>query len=117
MINKYIPGAIVASARSLISKNKSRMPKNVRTTSPTGTLMTVCECRNDQCETTAIVDFITSLRKQGVPLQEIVILYHLQRIGLEVQHNLQAHGIECHIRGSGSGSTGSPFLVANRGES
>ena len=62
-------GVIVASARSLISKNKSRMPKTVRTTSLTGTLMTVCEFRNDQCETTAIVDFITSLRKQGVPLQ------------------------------------------------
>ena len=35
---------------------------------------------NDQCETTAIVDFITSLRKQGVPLQEIAIMYRLQRM-------------------------------------
>ncbi|GLJ06859.1 hypothetical protein SUGI_0050450 [Cryptomeria japonica] len=106
-------GAIVASARSLITKNKNRIPKTVRTVAPTGMLMTICECRNVQCEATAVGDFILSLKQQGVPLQEIAILYRLQRIGLEVQHNLQAWGIECHIRGSGSGSSGSQVFLGN----
>ncbi|KAJ7562328.1 hypothetical protein O6H91_03G064500 [Diphasiastrum complanatum] len=110
-------GAIVAAARCVIAKNVKRMPKTIRTSSPTGQKLTVCECRNELCEALAVADFISSMRAQGVPLRQIAIIYRLHRVGLEVQHNLQARGIDCEIKGSGSGigEDGINFPDANRG--
>ncbi|KAH6558751.1 hypothetical protein KP509_1Z047600 [Ceratopteris richardii] len=88
-------GAIVAAARSVISKNQKRTPKTIRTKSPTGTVLSVCECRNEQCEATAVSRFILSLKEQGIPFHEIAVLYRVQHVGLEIQGMLHARGIPC----------------------
>ncbi|KAI5080895.1 hypothetical protein GOP47_0004078 [Adiantum capillus-veneris] len=108
-------GAIVAAARSVIAKNVNRTPKTIRTLSPTGITLSVCECRNEQCEASAVAKFILSLKEQGILLQEIAVLYRLQHVGLELQDMLQARGIPCGSRGHGENLWRSPRSMNTMG--
>ncbi|XP_024529285.1 uncharacterized protein LOC9631646 isoform X1 [Selaginella moellendorffii] len=94
-------GAIVAAARSVISRNESRMRKSIGTTAPTGKLVAMCECRNVLCEVAAISNFISSSRAEGVKLSEIAVLYRVHRVGVELQHHLQAIGVPCKMKVTG----------------
>ncbi|MCO5553237.1 hypothetical protein L7F22_006758 [Adiantum nelumboides] len=105
-------GAIVAAARSVIAKNLNRTTKTIRTLSPTGTTLSVCECRNEQCEASAVAKFILALKEQSIPFREIAVLYRLQHVGLELRDMLQARGIpcssRCHVSGHGENFLGVP---------
>ncbi|GAQ89294.1 putative DNA helicase UvrD/REP type [Klebsormidium nitens] len=99
--------AIVSASRMVISRNTRRRAKSIRPVAPFGVAVTVSECRNEACEATEVAEAIHELvAAQGLVLSEIVVLYRLQRVGLDVMQGLRARGIACHFKGSGSGGGG-----------
>ncbi|MBQ1687908.1 MAG: ATP-dependent helicase [Lachnospiraceae bacterium] len=66
---------IVQTAAMIISNNKKRFPKNIRTENARGTEVAIREFETVKAQNERVVELIQSYQKQGVPLSEIAILF------------------------------------------
>ncbi len=68
------PKNIVTAAGSLIGVNKNRFPKDIKSTTPEGSIQ-VLERNSPEEEADYIINSICKLREKGVSLDEIAVLY------------------------------------------
>ena len=80
---------ILAAANSLISKNKSRIEKELRATLPSGESVLYHHADNGDAEALWIADEIEALNKNGVPLRDIAVLYRAHYVTRQLEQAFQ----------------------------
>lgn len=92
-------GHILDSANILISNNAKRLGKNLRTDAGQGEQVRVYEASSDLEEAQWIIEEAKSLVKEGVPRNEIAILYRSNAQSRVIEHALFAAGLPYTVYG------------------
>ncbi|MDP1996446.1 MAG: UvrD-helicase domain-containing protein, partial [Gallionella sp.] len=92
-------GNILDAANALIRHNRSRLGKNLWTAESGGELLRVYEASNDVEEAKFIVDEIQQLKREGVKLAEIALLYRSNAQSRVLEHALVSAGLSYRVYG------------------
>jgi DNA helicase-2/ATP-dependent DNA helicase PcrA len=92
-------GNILDAANALISRNRSRLGKNLWTAESGGELLRVYEAPTDVEEAGFIVSEIKQLRSEGVHLKEIALLYRSNAQSRVLEHALVSAGLSYRVYG------------------
>ena len=68
-------GTIVGAANAIIANNKHQIPKNVYSNKGEGNVLQLFETASDKDESYRVAGEICRLRRQGIPHNEMVVLY------------------------------------------
>ena len=79
---------ILAAANSLISKNKLRIPKDLRPTRPAGPPVLCCFAETQEAEAKWMAAEMRKLLAQGVPLRDMTVLYRAHYVTRTVEEVL-----------------------------
>ncbi len=90
---------ILDTANALISNNTSRLGKNLRTEAGAGELVRVKEAPSDYAEADWLMDEIKQLVREGVPRQEIAILYRSNAQSRVIETGLFNNSIPYRVYG------------------
>ncbi|HLL76594.1 MAG TPA: ATP-dependent helicase [Pyrinomonadaceae bacterium] len=90
---------IIGLANVSIASNRKQFPKTLRAVRPSlGLLPALVPCRDADQQATFIAARILELRDEGVPLEEIAVLYRSHYHSLELQLELTRRGIPYSVR-------------------
>jgi len=92
-------GNILDAANALIQNNRNRLGKNLWTSESGGEKLRVYEAANDVDEATFIVEEIQQLRREGVNLKEIALLYRSNAQSRVLEHALVSAGLPYRVYG------------------
>ncbi len=92
-------GNILDAANALISNNRNRLGKNLWTSAGQGDPLRVYEAEGDSAEARFIADEVASLRREGLKLSEIAVLYRSNAQSRVVEHALFGAGIPYRVYG------------------
>ena len=92
-------GNILDAANALIQHNRGRLGKNLWTAESGGELLRVYEASNDVEEAKFIVDEIQQLKREGVKLAEIALLYRSNAQSRTLEHALVSAGLSYRVYG------------------
>jgi DNA helicase-2/ATP-dependent DNA helicase PcrA len=92
-------GNILDAANALIRNNSSRLGKNLWTDASKGEPIRVFQSSTDVDEAAFIVDEITQLRRDGVRLSEIALLYRSNAQSRVLEHALVSAGLSYRVYG------------------
>jgi DNA helicase-2/ATP-dependent DNA helicase PcrA len=90
---------ILDAANALISRNRSRLGKNLWTAESGGELLRVYEAPTDVDEAAFIVEEIRQLKREGVRLSEIALLYRSNAQSRVLEHALVSAGLSYRVYG------------------
>ncbi len=93
---------IVNAANSLISKNKNQIPKKIFSENEEGSPLILNELTSDQEEGEMVSRRINTLRREGVKLSEIAILYRTNGQSRIMEECLRKHNIPYIVYGNHS---------------
>jgi len=92
-------GNILDAANSLISNNRNRLGKNLWTSENSGELLRVYEASTDADEAAFIVEEIQQLKREGVNLKEMALLYRSNAQSRVLEHALVSAGLSYRVYG------------------
>jgi DNA helicase-2/ATP-dependent DNA helicase PcrA len=92
-------GNILEAANALISNNRNRMGKNLWTSEDGGELLRVYEAATDVDEARFIVEEIQQLKREGVNLTEMALLYRSNAQSRVLEHALVSAGLSYRVYG------------------
>ncbi|GAB1232577.1 DNA helicase II [Ferrigenium sp. UT4] len=92
-------GNILDAANALISNNKNRLGKNLWTAENGGEQLRVYEAETDVDEAAFIVEEIRELRREGVNLSEMALLYRSNAQSRVLEHALVSAGLSYRVYG------------------
>jgi DNA helicase-2/ATP-dependent DNA helicase PcrA len=92
-------GNILDAANALISRNASRLGKNLWTDAHKGEPLRVYEAPTDSDEARFIVEEIQQLQREGVNLSEIALLYRSNAQSRVLEHALVSAGLAYRVYG------------------
>ncbi|XZG70926.1 UvrD-helicase domain-containing protein [Chitinibacteraceae bacterium HSL-7] len=92
-------GAILEAANAVIAHNSERLGKNLWTSEASGELIRVYDALSDQDEATFITDEAGNLMREGVPYDEMAVLYRSNAQSRVIEHALVAAGIPYRVYG------------------
>ncbi|MFZ5523434.1 MAG: UvrD-helicase domain-containing protein [Pseudomonadota bacterium] len=92
-------GNILDAANALIQHNRNRLGKNLWTSESGGEPLRVYEAANDVEEAAFIVEEIQQLRREGVNLKEIALLYRSNAQSRALEHALVSAGLPYRVYG------------------
>ncbi len=92
-------GNILEAANALIQHNRNRLGKNLWTAESGGEQLRVYEAGNDVDEAQFIVEEIQQLRREGVNLDEIALLYRSNAQSRVLEHALVSAGLSYRVYG------------------
>ncbi len=92
-------GNILEAANALIQNNRSRLGKNLWTSESGGEKLRVYEAANDVDEAAFIVDEIKQLKREGVNLREIALLYRSNAQSRVLEHALVSASMAYRVYG------------------
>jgi DNA helicase-2/ATP-dependent DNA helicase PcrA len=90
---------ILEAANALISRNRNRLGKNLWTSEGGGEQLRVYEAATDVDEAAFIVEEIQQLRREGVRLSEIALLYRSNAQSRVLEHALVSAGLSYRVYG------------------
>jgi len=90
---------ILEAANALISRNRNRLGKNLWTAESGGEQLRVYEAATDVDEAAFIVEEIRQLRREGVRLSEIALLYRSNAQSRVLEHALVSAGLSYRVYG------------------
>jgi len=90
---------ILDAANALISLNRNRLGKNLWTAESGGEQLRVYEAATDVDEASFIVEEIQQLRREGVRLSEIALLYRSNAQSRVLEHALVSAGLSYRVYG------------------
>ena len=89
---------IVNAANHLIKHNKDRIDKTCFTSKDSGAPITIRGLENDQQEAAFVVgDIIARQRNEGIPLEDIYILYRASYLSANIEQMLQRANLPYHM--------------------
>ena len=92
-------GNILDAANALISNNRNRLGKELWTAESGGELIRVYEAPTDVEEANFIVSEIQHLKREGVNLREIALLYRSNAQSRVLEHSLVSAGLSYRVYG------------------
>jgi DNA helicase-2/ATP-dependent DNA helicase PcrA len=92
-------GNILDAANALISNNRNRLGKNLWTAESGGEQLRVYEAATDVDEARFIVDEIQQLKREGVNLTEMALLYRSNAQSRVLEHALVSAGLSYRVYG------------------
>ncbi len=92
-------GNILEAANVLISNNRNRLGKNLWTAEDGGELLRVSESGTDVDEARFIVEEIQQLKRDGINLKEIALLYRSNAQSRVLEHALVSAGLSYRVYG------------------
>jgi DNA helicase-2/ATP-dependent DNA helicase PcrA len=92
-------GNILDAANALISRNRNRLGKNLWTSENSGEPLRVYEAPTDVEEAAFIVEEIQQLRRDGIKLSEIALLYRSNAQSRVLEHSLVSAGLSYRVYG------------------
>ena len=92
-------GNILDAANSLISNNRNRLGKKLWTSENSGEPLRVYEATTDVDEAAFIVDEIQQLKREGVNLKEIALLYRSNAQSRVLEQSLVSAGLSYRVYG------------------
>jgi len=92
-------GNILDAANALISNNRNRLGKNLWTAEKGGEQLRVSEAPNDVEEARYIVEEIQQLKREGVNLTEMALLYRSNAQSRVLEHALVSAGLSYRVYG------------------
>jgi len=92
-------GNILDAANALISNNKNRLGKNLWTSENGGEQLRVYEAETDVDEARFIVEEIQELKREGVKLTEMALLYRSNAQSRVLEHALVSAGLSYRVYG------------------
>jgi DNA helicase-2/ATP-dependent DNA helicase PcrA len=92
-------GNILDAANALISNNRNRLGKNLWTAESGGEQLRVYEAPNDVEEARFIVEEIQQLKREGVKLGEMALLYRSNAQSRVLEHALVSAGLSYRVYG------------------
>jgi DNA helicase-2/ATP-dependent DNA helicase PcrA len=92
-------GNILGAANALIQNNRNRLGKNLWTSESGGEPLRVYEAANDVDEAAFIVEEIQQLKREGVRLSEIALLYRSNAQSRVLEHALVSAGLPYRVYG------------------
>jgi DNA helicase-2/ATP-dependent DNA helicase PcrA len=90
---------ILDAANALISRNRNRLGKNLWTAENSGEPLRVYEAPTDVDEAVFIVEEIQQLKREGVKLSEIALLYRSNAQSRVLEHALVSAGLSYRVYG------------------
>jgi DNA helicase-2/ATP-dependent DNA helicase PcrA len=90
---------ILEAANALISRNRTRLGKNLWTAESGGEPLRVYEAATDVDEAAFIVEEIQQLRREGIRLSEIALLYRSNAQSRVLEHALVSAGLSYRVYG------------------
>ncbi|GAB4253047.1 ATP-dependent helicase [Deferrisoma sp.] len=90
---------ILDAAWSVVSRNRHRHPKRLWTDRGEGEPLVVHEARTEEDEAAWVADTIGELRRQGMPLGEIAVLYRVHALSRPLEEALLTRGIPYVVYG------------------
>jgi DNA helicase-2/ATP-dependent DNA helicase PcrA len=90
---------ILEAANALISRNRNRLGKNLWTAESGGEQLRVYEAATDVDEAAFIVEEIQQLRREGIRLSEIALLYRSNAQSRVLEHALVSAGLSYRVYG------------------
>jgi len=90
---------ILEAANALISRNRNRLGKNLWTAESGGEPLRVYEAATDLDEAAFIVEEIQQLRREGIRLSEIALLYRSNAQSRVLEHALVSAGLSYRVYG------------------
>ncbi|MDI9347439.1 MAG: 3'-5' exonuclease [Methylacidiphilales bacterium] len=90
---------ILSLANFLISHNKNRLGKKLWTERKDGEFAKHLVVSNEHSEAKKIAERIQALLQQGVPANEIAVLYRLNRLSRLIEQQVLQRGIACEVYG------------------
>ncbi len=90
---------ILEAANALISRNRNRLGKNLWTSESGGEQLRVYEAPTDVDEAAFIVEEIQQLKREGVKLSEIALLYRSNAQSRVLEHALVSAGLSYRVYG------------------
>jgi DNA helicase-2/ATP-dependent DNA helicase PcrA len=98
-INYRSTPEILALANESIASNRKQFPKTLRAARPSkGLPAALVPCRDPDQQAAFIASRILELRDEGIPLEEIAVLYRSHYHSLELQLELTRRGIPYRLR-------------------
>lgn len=95
LVNWRSNQGIVEAANRLISKNVNRLPKEMEVSRLDDKLVNFYHAATREDEAKFVVAKIKELKEQGVPGNEIAILYRVRDVGQDFNETLKHEGINC----------------------
>jgi len=92
-------GHILAAANALISNNRKRLGKNLWTSAGEGEPVRVYEAQTDGYEAAWIAEEVQSLKREGLRLNEMAVLYRSNAQSRIIEHALFSNGIPYRVYG------------------
>jgi len=92
-------GNILEAANSLISNNRDRLGKNLWTAENGGEPLRIYEAPTDADEAAFIVEEIQQLKREGVNLKEMALLYRSNAQSRVLEHALVSAGLSYRVYG------------------
>ena len=92
-------GHILAAANALIAHNRKRLGKNLWTSSGHGEPVRVYEARSDGYEASWLTEEVQSLRRDGLRLADIAVLYRSNAQSRIIEHALFSNGMPYRVYG------------------
>ncbi|MBI3480670.1 MAG: UvrD-helicase domain-containing protein [Nitrosomonadales bacterium] len=92
-------GNILDAANALINNNRNRLGKNLWTAESGGELLRVYEAPTDADEAKFIVEEIQQLKREGINLKEIALLYRSNAQSRVLEHALVSAGLSYRVYG------------------
>ncbi|HTN94074.1 MAG TPA: UvrD-helicase domain-containing protein [Gallionella sp.] len=90
---------ILEAANALISRNRNRLGKNLWTSESGGEQLRVYEAATDVDEAAFVVEEIQQLKREGVKLSEIALLYRSNAQSRVLEHALVSAGLSYRVYG------------------
>lgn len=90
---------IVEAANSIIAHNTRQIPKKVYSSSADGDPLYLFRAETDKDEAMRVVKMLTSLHRQGVPFDDIALLYRTNAQSRSFEAALQSAGVPYRIYG------------------
>jgi DNA helicase II / ATP-dependent DNA helicase PcrA len=92
-------GNILSAANALIAHNRRRLGKNLWTAAGVGEPIRVFEAASDGLEAAWLVDQVQALKREGLPLREMAILYRSNAQSRILEHGLFSQGVPYRVYG------------------
>ncbi len=92
-------GNILEAANALIQNNQSRLGKNLWTAENSGEQLRIYEAATDVDEAGFIVEEIQQLKRDGIKLTEIALLYRSNAQSRVLEHSLVSAGLSYRVYG------------------
>ena len=87
-------GTIVSASKSVIKHNKDQFEKSVFTENDQGTPVVLYAMQDERSEAMRVTQIVKALKKRGIPLNEIAVLYRMSYLSRKIEDSFLANSIK-----------------------